>query len=141
MPNPTAGNCFHPIDDPAMRSDAMPCFDPDHETASTVTPVDMCFHPADHPQAVAPVAMCFHPADHPQAVSPVAICFHPADEPTAAVPVDMCFHPADRDVDLRARPDQPVSPCYRPGDDLATDLHRALTGADERDLAALAGRP
>jgi hypothetical protein len=63
--------------------------------------------------------MCFHPADEPTDAAPVALCFHPADEPMAAAPVAICFHP---------------------GDDLATDLHRALTGADERDLAALAGR-
>jgi hypothetical protein len=54
-------------------------------------------------------------------------CFHPIDEPTADGPADMCLDPADA--------------CYRPGDDLAADLHRALTDADERDLAALAVRP
>jgi hypothetical protein len=64
---------------------------------------------------------CYHPIDDIEMRIGTTPCFDPG--PSARNPVDMCFHP--------------VSPCYHPGDDLVTDLHRALSGADERDLAAL----
>ena len=96
-----------------------------------------CFRPAGEPVAAASVSPCFHPAPEPVAAAPVAMCFHPADEPVAAAPVAICFHPAGGGADLR---DRPVNALLHPGDDLAAGLHLALTGADERDLAALAGR-
>ncbi|QLQ35342.1 hypothetical protein [Micromonospora robiginosa] len=67
------------------------------------------------------------------------LCFHPGDdidEPTAqhlAVGPgggggQACFHPGDADG----------TPTERLADDLAADLHLALTGIDDQQLAVLA---
>jgi len=84
---------------------------------------------------------CFHPADEPMArtVGPGggSLCFRPGDdrdEPTAR---DVepggggggacCFHPSD----------EAGASMIRLGDDLAADLHLALTRIDDRQLALL----
>ncbi|WP_157745004.1 hypothetical protein [Micromonospora coxensis] len=89
------------------------------------------------------------------------LCFHPADadgEPMArhAEPGGgggtCCFHPGDADGEPVARHAEPGggggSMCFHPGgedgasarlaDDLAADLHLALTSIDDRQLAMLA---
>jgi hypothetical protein len=79
-----------------------------------------------------PGARVLHPGNgHP--------CFHPGDEdgePTARhfEPGNghPCFHPGDGDREPTARH-------FEPADDLAADLHLALTSIDERQLAVLAG--
>ena len=99
-----------------------------------------------HPHDDVPVNACFHPGD-PAALAEQATrpnsCFHPGDDMALAhweaQPVRVCFHPGD-DVALAERQAQPVRICFHPDDDPAADLHRSLTGIDERHLAAVAGR-
>jgi hypothetical protein len=68
-------------------------------------------------------------------------CFHPGDDLAPMASVSPCFHPDDEgDVALAEPAERPVSPCHHPADDLASDLHLALTGMDQRELAAVAGR-
>ncbi|GIF46339.1 hypothetical protein DFJ67_5004 [Asanoa ferruginea] len=79
-----------------------------------------CFHPADQPSLRGgSVSPCFHPGED----AGVNLCHHAAEPGNGAG----CFHPSDD-----------VNCCYHPADnDLAVDLHLALTGIDERHLATL----
>ncbi|MFV2116541.1 hypothetical protein ACFHW0_30035 [Micromonospora sp. LOL_025] len=82
--------------------------------------------------------MCFHPGDEATArdVMPGGgggtMCFHPGDEATARDVMpggggQACFHPGDEEGASTARL----------ADDLAVDLHLALTSIDDRQLALL----
>ncbi|MEH0971271.1 hypothetical protein V6U77_09085 [Micromonospora sp. CPCC 205546] len=83
---------------------------------------------------------CFHPGDEATArdVMPGGgggtCCFHPGDEATARDVMpgggggQMCFHPSDEEG----------ASMTRLADDLAADLHLALTSIDDRQLAVLA---
>jgi hypothetical protein len=77
-------------------------------------------------------------ADLSAGLQPVALCFHPGDASATAQPVAICFHPGDETTTVDGH--RPVSPCHHPDDDLADGLHLALTGLDERHLAAVAAR-
>ncbi|MFY1597036.1 hypothetical protein [Micromonospora sp. WMMD737] len=84
--------------------------------------------------------LCFHPADENgeltarQSPPGGTLCFHPADEPMVRSVWPgggggtSCFHPGDEDGASTARL----------ADDLAADLHLALTSIDDRQLALLA---
>ncbi|WP_327029949.1 hypothetical protein OG989_06130 [Micromonospora sp. NBC_01740] len=86
----------------------------------------LCFHPADENgelmarQSPSGGTLCFHPAD--KGDEPVARNVWPGGGGGAA-----CFHPGDGDG----------APTARLADDLAADLHLALTGIDDRQLALL----
>ncbi len=109
-----AGFCYRPADDIAAS----------HGT--------VCFRPADDDDRRGNGGRCFHAAD----TGSVSPCFRPDDDQPAASatdpgrPVSPCFHPEE----------PPVNSCRRAGDDLASDLHLALTGVEEQHLAALAVR-
>jgi len=138
--------CFRPADD--SGGEAGFCFRPADATAPNTASkgfyasddgsVSPCFRPDDdQPAAVAadpgrPVSPCHHPAD-----PDVNACFHPGANANG------CFHPEEPDVNACFYPgaQPPVNSCRHASDDLATDLHLALTGIEERHLAALTGRP
>ena len=138
--------CFRPADD--SGGEAGFCFRPADATAPNTASkgfyasddgsVSPCFHPDDdQPAAVAadpgrPVSPCHHPAD-----PDVNACLHPGANANG------CFHPEEPDVNACFYPgaQPPVNSCRHATDDLATDLHLALTGIEERHLAALTGRP
>ncbi|MET7467917.1 hypothetical protein ACFYON_09475 [Micromonospora sp. NPDC005686] len=66
-----------------------------------------------------------------------SLCFHPGDDVEEPMAQDLgiapgggtlCFHPGDEED----------APTLRLADDLAADLHLALTSIDDRHLAVLA---